>query len=497
MSLNSHVAHRCRLPVKDWQPDVALFAEVGRAEVAKFVDALYDRIETDKQLRPKFAGNTLLEQDHQKKFFEQWLGGEPLYAFHVGRRSLREIHAHIHISRQEAGRWLGHVEAALEPAGFDGSQRQQFLAVLKPLAAGLVNEAEDALKHQHRCFRTKPWKSLISAAEKGNLATVRAAVEAKPSLLKDIGPELLYGAARRGRTEVAAWLLEAEVDPNHPVSGELLLATPLCIARHKRKSAVVELLEKHGAVDDIFTQASLGNCEGMEQWLATDSSLLNTPDPGADLAGMPPVYYAVYCGHRDLAMRLLDSGAELGPLSTWLVRWAAERPDLELLQRLLDAGADTTRMGVGRWVLDDKLAKLLSAHGADVCYEPNPWASWIWKSCTGNNRQRDDPEYVQALIAHGVQVNAIHPYWGVAALHFAAKAGFVNTIQVLLDAGADPNLRDAKQGETPLFYVFKAGKSVDRGPVAALLRKAGADPKIANALGRTLVETHPKAESLL
>jgi ankyrin repeat protein len=61
------------------------------------------------------------------------------------------------------------------------------------------------------------------------------------------------------------------------------------------------------------------------------------------------------------------------------------------------------------------------------------------------------------------------------ALHYAAKAGFVKTIMLLLDRGADPATRD-DNGLTPLDWLERASKSVDRDAVRRLLihhRRAG------------------------
>jgi ankyrin repeat protein len=55
-------------------------------------------------------------------------------------------------------------------------------------------------------------------------------------------------------------------------------------------------------------------------------------------------------------------------------------------------------------------------------------------------------------------------------LHYAAKAGFVKTIAVLLDHGADPTARD-DNGLTPLDWLERAAPSVDRRAVRRLLQR--------------------------
>jgi len=71
----------------------------------------------------------------------------------------------------------------------------------------------------------------------------------------------------------------------------------------------------------------------------------------------------------------------------------------ELLRLLLAYGADATRIDPGRWVIYPELAEILLAHGANVNV---PEGQWIWVSCIGNNSQRDEPTYVEALLDRGV-----------------------------------------------------------------------------------------------
>src|SRR3989442_1006953 len=51
----------------------------GREAVARLVDGLYERIETDTVLRPAFNRDLTREREKQKLFFEAWFGGVPTY----------------------------------------------------------------------------------------------------------------------------------------------------------------------------------------------------------------------------------------------------------------------------------------------------------------------------------------------------------------------------------------------------------------------------------
>jgi len=104
--------------------------------------------------------------------------------------------------------------------------------------------------------------------------------------------------------------------------------------------------------------------------------------------------------------------------------------------------------------------------------------SWIGLSCTGNQARKDDPEYVAALLRHGARANDKR-FTGqgtdggqATALHYAAKSGFVRTIAVLLEHGADSTAKD-DNGLTPLDWLERAAKSVDRDAVRRLLSRPG------------------------
>ena len=131
-------------------------------------------------------------------------------------------------------------------------------------------------------------------------------------------------------------------------------------------------------------------------------------------------------------------------------------------------------MGVGRWVLHPELAPLLASRGAVI----DSSGSWIGASCTGNQGRKDDPEYVRALLRHGASVHDRRTgdragttgvrALNATALHYAARAGFLRTIEVLIEHGADPDARDS-HGRTPLDWLEQATPSVSRTAVRNLI----------------------------
>ena len=106
----------------------------------------------------------------------------------------------------------------------------------------------------------------------------------------------------------------------------------------------------------------------------------------------------------------------------------------------------------------------------------------LWRSCTGNNSQRDNPELVGGLIDRGADITTL--LQNRTAFHYTAKAGLLQATRVLLDRGSDPNALTV-DGETPLSCAFKAGKRADVTRRCKLLLAAGADPWRANQKGTT------------
>jgi ankyrin repeat protein len=68
---------------------------------------------------------------------------------------------------------------------------------------------------------------------------------------------------------------------------------------------------------------------------------------------------------------------------------------------------------------------------------------------------------IRWLLAHGVDVNAKRLLWDCnhTALHMTVESGAINIAALLLDAGADPNIRDDKYDATALGWAVFFGRS--------------------------------------
>jgi hypothetical protein len=244
--------------------------------------------------------------------------------------------------------------------------------------------------------------------------------------------------------------------------------TPLCASRMMRRTEITGYLRDRGARDDIFTAAFLGDVGLVRQLLAEQPDLAQVGDPATDVVTITPVHHAVGGGQLDTLRALLDQSD--GPVRTGgrALRAAAARGHRGMVELLLARGADAKAVGPGRWVLDADIAPLLASAGASAGVGPTGEGSgdWVRISCTGNQGRKDDPTYVDALLRHGAGVD--QRYNGATALHYAVKAGFVQTIAVLLAHGADSEAVD-DHGRVALDWLGRAAKSVDVAGVRAAL----------------------------
>jgi truncated hemoglobin YjbI/ankyrin repeat protein len=461
-----------------------MFARIGgRLTVEALIDGLYDRIQLDPALRPLFGRHLIHERAAQKRFFTEWLGGGDGAYSESAYLPLKHRHDLLPITPGLAEKWLEHFSAALDCAVADVEARTAIYTRLCGLATALVNTRGEAapvrVQSHGTCLRYAPAVDSLVLARRGDASALREVLHRAPDVLavETHAARLVHLAAINGRTAAVELLLESGVDVNKPSPiASLILITPLCAARlgpSRRRAEVNALLLKRGAQDDVFTRAFMGDVAALEQALIEDPALAQAIDPAVDALEITPIHHAVAGGQME-ALRLLRSHATLPILNaSRALRMAVTRGNVAMVRLLLEGGADAKSIGAGRWVLDPELAPLLSRAGASAGRS----GAWIGAACTGNQNRRDDPDYVAALLRHGARVDdrrevgQDNDAGRATALHYAVRAGFMKTISVLLSNGADPSARD-DNGLTPVDWLDRSAKSVDREHVRQLLRGA-------------------------
>jgi len=187
----------------------------------------------------------------------------------------------------------------------------------------------------------------------------------------------------------------------------------------------------------------------------------------AEPDGTTALHWAVEREDLDMVDRLIKAGAKVGAKNDYgatPMSEAALSGNVKIMEKLLDAGADvesanadgqTALMILSRTSNVDAV-RLLLKHGANV----NAVEKWRDQTALMWAAAEKQPATVKELVAHGADVNArsnvnnfdrqvtaepraiYRPAGGLTALHFAAREGCVECARALAEAGADLDASD-------------------------------------------------------
>ena len=463
----------------------------------RLIDAFYDSIAGDEELKPLFHEFHLNRgRERVKEFFVEWLGGPPGY-YRTARTGMRRFHGHLFITPGLSGRWLEHFEAALRQVDAPAAAAAEVMAALRRLAGHVVNDLEERrplMPRDLRCVRSRLFREPVARVAADDLPGLRSLLEDDPLLPRVSGPggrTLLWEAAWRGRLEIARFLLDRGADPCEPglsstasrldAVGADLMLTPLCSALWRGHQETADLLRDRGATMDVFTAAFLGDLDELRRLIDADPARVHETQRAEDVWPVTPLAHAVGAGRIEAVELLLARGAEVRPHSRGLLDRAARLLRVDLVRLLLDHGADPAQVIPGPWVVDSTLADLLAASAANLAH-----SRWVRLSCSADIRSRKDGAPSPGRSSTSAPTSTRRRPTDAIPLHAAAKAGFLETMALFLHRGARVDARD-RQGETPLHHTLKGGRGADVIAAMQLLLAAGADIDAAGGSGATVL----------
>ncbi|KAG5767625.1 hypothetical protein H9Q72_004619 [Fusarium xylarioides] len=328
-----------------------------------------------------------------------------------------------------------------------------------------------------------PWNqtALFTAVDVGAVDVVRTLLEfgADPNISSIDGHSPLVLATGKNSSEMVELLLEFSADPDAPTfDGK---PVPF-LASWMGSTDALEILVQHIDVDQVWRNERLIHMACFKGWKGVVDKLIekhaNLNDPPRDLPKASPVALAVESGHSDILRALLAAGAAVecpvsGMSSPLHIAVAAQ--NLLGCELLLDAGCQvnaedkygSTALSIAADLNDLDMVECLVSHGADPSkpdYETPLHIAVDW----GNF------EMVEVILLSrffsDIDAKGEKEY---TALGIAATTGRLDIVSMLLDHGADPNLRNGQHNSSAPLHI--AANKGHRSIVTELLKR-GADP---------------------
>lgn len=293
---------------------------------------------------------------------------------------------------------------------------------------------------------TKPEEAAFAAIRAGNASLLRQLVVSHPELLDlDVGS--------------GGSLLGAVAEPD-------VFGTSLGHSLGVDRECVDVLIESGSDLDGPLNLAAcFDRVELVEILLGAGARVDVT-----GIHGITPLETAIY--HASRASADVLAAVAVVPDAPWVAAGAGR---VDRLERFLD--------GRGGLLPD---AYLHRPNPADVGWlhrlPPRRIAKDVVDEALVHAAQNERPEAVVWLLDHGADPNA-GPYQGCGALHLAAAFGALESVELLIAAGADIDRPNAFNGDNALGwaeYVLSEERPGDTGVAAVrdLLRSLGSRPRV-------------------
>ena len=398
--------------------------------------------------------------------------------------------------------------SGFDPATIDADGR-----TVHQIAKQEGHEALEILARDLQGGKTRPddemraIQDIMRAAQSGDLVVLRAGLDTHPEwidalgcgfekatalhlavlrnqhaatrLLIDRGADLdrrdfpdnaapLHFAAAHGDLETMRLLVEAgaDIDGNGDDHGVGVLGWATCFGEVREE--VAAYLLAHGAKLNLWTAIALDRADELSAMIAADRALLSARMT-RNQHRRTPLHHAAFKNRPRIVRLLLEFGADPNARdatgATALTTASEVGADPAIAAALAAAGLKPdllTLVNSGRY--DEAEAMLredparIGPDGADTI------ALHVAVS------KRNIPT-IRWLLAHGIDVNAKRKMWDLnhTALHMTVESGAIEIARLLLEAGADPNVRDDRHHATALGWADFFG----REEMAELIRGKG------------------------
>ena len=305
---------------------------------------------------------------------------------------------------------------------------------------------------------------LHNAVENQHIKTVKILLEAGAdmNLCDTWGRTPLHIAAARGDTEMVKLLLEAGADLNY--------------RNNKGETAIFSAAECHSTTETITLLADAG-------------ADINAQDN----CGRTALSSAVLCRNKNAVKILLDMGCSPdipGRDRAPAIADAVVNGSGEIVEMMVNAGAKFLNAGLNgedlilRAVYYGELesAKILLEHGSDPNAKDSADNYALISAISSEN-----PGIIKLLLEAGADIDVKSGKLGTTALIEAARYAKSTAAKMLLEHGTDPNITD-NAGETPLISAIPeyAGEACrKRLKIISMLVEAGGGLDTQNRWKRT------------
>lgn len=318
---------------------------------------------------------------------------------------------------------------------------------------------------------------LTRAMVAGDLKTAESllSVGLNPDVRDRYGRTPLINAVTFGETKLVQLLLAYHADPNAHVerpNASQLAETPLQAAAREGNLPVARMLIKAGAHVDVkgaegrtaLSSAAFVSHLDMMRFLIDNSADVNV----RDASGASPLDDAAWRGNLDAVAMLLAHGAHLNEVNTQTgatpINEAAYRGQTAVVRYLLQFHPDVMTADKRGYGPLENAIRMGKEESALLLLKPD---AKLPDDAVDIAIRKDEAGVLGAVLRGGMPANG--------AVDLAASAGAAKVMRVLLDHGADPNVR-SRNGATALEDAALKGF----GEIAGILLDHGAQVNLTN-----------------